>query len=184
MSAGARLHEIERMRLALNVLLFQAGWFACVLGAAHGLPWIGLLAAAAIVGWHLTRAARPGRELALVALATVLGALFETMLVQTGLVRFDTGTLVEGTSPYWMVALWAMFATTLNVSLRWLRPHLGLAAVLSALGGPVAYYAGARLGAIELTTVGAALAAIGLGWAILAPTLLGAARRLDGWARP
>jgi len=60
MSAGARLHEIERMRLALNVLLFQAGWFACVLGAAQGLPWIGLLAAVAIVaGTSPRRPARP-----------------------------------------------------------------------------------------------------------------------------
>ena len=172
------------MTLAVNILLFQAGWFACVLGAAHGMPWLGPLVAAAIVAWHLVRAAQPGQELALVAVAAVLGALFETLLVQTGWVRFETGVLIEGTAPCWMVALWAIFATTLNVSLRWLRARTGLAALFGAIGGPAAYYAGAKLGALELVRTGAALAAIAAGWAILTPVLLRAARRLDGYARP
>jgi hypothetical protein len=174
----------DRMTLASNVLLFQAGWFACVLGAAHGMPWVGVVAAAAIVGWHVLRAPRPRRELALIALSAAVGALFETLLMREGWVRFDTGVLVDGAAPYWMVALWALFATTLNVSLRALRTRLGLAALLGAVGGPAAYYAGARLGAIEFSTLGAALAAIAVGWALLTPLLLGAARRFDGYVRP
>jgi hypothetical protein len=119
-----------------------------------------------------------------VAAAALLGALFETLLVQSGWVRFDTGVLVEGTAPYWMVALWAIFATTLNVSARSLRPYPALAALLGAIGGPVAYYAGAQLGALEFAAAGAALAAIAIGWAILTPALFSAARELDGYARP
>lgn len=172
------------MNLVLNVVLFQAGWFACVLGAANGLPWAGALAAMAIVGWHLARAVQPKRELALVAAAALAGAAFETVLVQTGWLRFDSGVLLEGAAPYWMVALWALFATTLNVSLRSLRAHPALSAVLGAVGGPAAYYAGAQLGAVELVAAGAALATIGAGWAVLAPALLSAARRLDGFAQP
>lgn len=172
------------MTLAVNVLLFQAGWFACVLGAAHGLPWVGPLAAAAIVAWHLARAPQPKQELALVVVAAVLGMLFETLLVQAGWVRFQTGELIEGAAPYWMVALWAIFATTLNVSLRSLRPHWWLAALFGAIVGPAAYYAGARLGALEFGAAGAALTAIGIGWAILTPALLRAARQLDGYAQP
>jgi hypothetical protein len=174
----------DRMALIINVLLFQGGWFACVLGAAHGLPWTGALAAALVVGWHLARAQRPRRELALVATAAVVGALFETALVQTGWIRFEQGLPVEGMAPYWMVALWAIFATTLNVSLRALRPRLWLAALLGAVGGPAAYYAGARLGALEFTALGAALAVLAIGWAILTPALLRAAQRFDGYARP
>ena len=45
-----------------------------------------------------------------------------------------------------MVALWAAFATTLNVSLRALRQRYLLSAVLAAVGAPLAYYAGARAG--------------------------------------
>lgn len=183
MTFSAITSRPSRMALIVNVLLFQIGWFACVLGAAHGMPWAGAIAAAAIVTWHIAHAAQPQRELALLVAAAVLGALFETFLVQTGWVSFNTGVLFEGAAPYWMVALWAIFATTLNVSLRWLRPHPGLAALLGAVGGPAAYYAGTRLGALEFVAAGAALATIGIGWAILVPALLGAAQRLDGYAQ-
>jgi hypothetical protein len=171
------------MAVAVNALLFQAGWFACVLGAAQGLPWIGAIIAVLVIGWHLSRAADPRREVALIAAAGVLGLVFETLLVQSGWVRFDSGMLVAGVAPYWMVALWAIFATTLNVSLRVLRSRLGLAAALGAVGGPAAYYGGAQLGALELATAGAALMTIAVGWAVFVPALLGAARRLDGYTR-
>lgn len=182
MNARIGFNDIDRMTLVANVALFQAGWFACVLGASHGVPWIGAIAAALIVAWHALRAARPARELALVGVAAALGALFETVLLQSGSVRFAVGTLVDGVAPYWMVALWAIFATTLNVSLRRLRAHPVLGALLGGIGGPLAYYAGARLGAVEFAAAGAALAAIAIGWAVLTPVLLAAARRLDGYA--
>ena len=172
------------MTLALNVILFQVAWFACVLGAAHGAPWLGAVVAGIVVAWHLTRAARPMPEAKLVAGAATLGALFETLLVRSGWIRFDADALLAGMVPYFMVALWAVFATTLNVSLRWLRPRRALAALLGAVGGPAAYYSGVRLGAIEFTAAVPALAAIAIGWAMLAPALLGAARRLDGFAQP
>jgi hypothetical protein len=171
---------VTRMAFVLNILLFQIGWFACVLGAAHGLPWAGALTALAIVAWHVVRARDPGRELTLVACAAALGVAFESLLVQSGWVRFGAGVVIEGAATYWMVALWALFATTLNVSLRALRPHAWLAALFGAIGGPLAYYAGARLGALEFVATGAGLAAIGAGWALLTPLLFRAALRLDG----
>lgn len=171
------------MIIFINLLLYQAGWLACVLGAANGLPWVGALAAAGIIAWHLGRAARPSRELALVATAVAVGTVFETLLLQTGWVRCDMGVLFDGAAPYWLIALWAIFATTLNVSLRALRPYPWIAAAFGALGAPAAYYAGANLGAMEFAATGLALAAIGIGWAILAPALFGVARRLDGYAR-
>lgn len=172
------------MRIAANVLLYQAGWAACVLGAAHGMPWVAALAAAFVVGWHLVVAAWPLRELALVALAAAAGAAFETLLVQSGWVRYAAATPLAWAAPLWMLALWAIFATTLNVSLRALRGRPALAALLGAVGAPLAYAGGARLGALELVASGAALAAIAAGWALLTPLLVGAARRFDGFARP
>ncbi len=169
------------MKVLFNLLLFQAGWFTCVLGAANDKPWIGVVSVAAIVGWHLWRAARPARELVLVALAVLIGAAFETLLSQTDWVRFESGVMIEGAAPYWMVALWALFATTLNVSLRAVRQYPLLTAAFGAIGGPAAYWAGAQLGAMEFVATGLALTAIAIGWAILAPALMGAARRFDGY---
>jgi len=182
-SDGVR-SRITVVTVVINVVLYQLGWFACVLGAAHGLPWIGPLAAAAIIAWHLARAARARPESALVACAVLPGALFDTLLVQSGWVHFSAGALIAGTAPCWMMALWAIFATTLNVSLRSLRTHPVLAMILGALGGPLAYFAGARLGALAFVAAGPALSAIAIGWAVLTPVLLLAARRLDGYALP
>lgn len=170
------------MTILANALLFQLGWFAAVLGAASDLPWIGVLAAAAIAAVHLARAARPLPELALLALAVVAGAGFDTLIVQAGWLRFDNGMLVAGTAPVWMVALWANFATTLNVSMRLLRSRLLVAALFGAIGAPLAYYAGGKLGAVEFIATGPALGAIAAGWFVLCPLLFVAARRLDGYA--
>jgi hypothetical protein len=169
--------------LLMNALLFQVAWFGAVLGAARGLPWLGVIAVAAVVAWHLARARQPAREIGLVALALATGAVFETLLVQAGLLRFDGGALLAGTAPVWMVALWANFATTLNVSLRALRTRLLAAALLGAIGAPLAYFAGQKLGAVQFPQPGPALAAIAAGWAVLTPVLFLAARRFDGFAR-
>src|SRR5215218_9807144 len=57
------------LRLLLNFVGFQCGWFGCVLGAARGWPGAGAAMAAAIVATHVVRAARPGMELKLVSCA-------------------------------------------------------------------------------------------------------------------
>ena len=164
--------------MILNAILFQAGWFAVVLGAAHGYVREGALAAVLIVAWHVARSARPAREAGLAAAAAALGFVFESLLVQSGWVRFDAGVVIDGAAPYWMVALWALFATTLNGSLRLLQARPWLAALFGAVGGPLAYYAGARLGALELVQPLAMLAALAAGWALATPLLASLARRL------
>jgi hypothetical protein len=166
----------------LNLLLFQVGWFAGVLGAAQGLYWAGVAAAAGVAAWHLWKAHRPWQELKLLVLAMAVGAAFDTALVQLGWLRFDDGVLAIGVAPVWMVALWSNFATTLNVSLRALRERLLLAVVLGAVGAPLAYYAGSRIGAVGFGEPAIALAAIAAGWAIMTPLLFLAARRFDGYA--
>jgi hypothetical protein len=172
------------MPIVANFVAFQLGWFACVLGAAHGSPWVGSLAVLAIVAWHLRHAPRPRSELALVLIAAVIGAAWESALAALGWVRFPNGALIEGAAPHWMIALWMLFATTLNVSLAWLKRNLAFAAVIGAVGGPLAYLGGAKLGALVLVEQGPALAALALGWAALTPLLLFIARRYDGFAPP
>lgn len=171
------------MKLVWNAAAFQAGWFACILGAAHGRPWAGIAIAAAIVGWHAARAARPAQELKLVALAVLAGALFDSALAAPGWVEFAPEAAAPYLAPWWILALWALLATTLNVSLGWLRDRLLLAGLLGAASAPLAYWAGERLGAITLREPAAALGALALGWAAILPGLLALARRLDGAAR-
>jgi len=164
----------------INFINFQIGWFACALGAAAGWPWAGVAVVTIIVAWHLTRVAQPRQELILIGAAMVIGALWESLLVRFDLIQYPNGMLIDGTAPAFMVALWALFATTLNVSMAWLKRNHLLAILFGAVGGPLAYYAGAKLGALELVDQTTSLVTLALGWALLTPLLLQLARHHDG----
>ena len=165
-----------------NLVLFQVGWFACVLSGAAQRPWLGAVIATAIVGVHLLRAHVREAELKLVLSALAIGAIFDSILVWQDWLRYHSGILLPNTAPYWIVLMWALFSTILNVSLRWLRGRWIIAALAGALGGPLAYYGGQQLGALQFGNQSAALVALAVGWAVLTPVLLALSARFDGYA--
>ncbi|MEJ2685897.1 MAG: DUF2878 domain-containing protein [Gammaproteobacteria bacterium] len=169
------------MPLLANIALFQVGWFACVLGAANGLGWAGSIAALTVAGLHLGFAHRPRLEMRLLLTAVVLGFAWDSFIAAAGLIAFKGG-LTQTFAPQWIAALWLVFATTLNVSLRWLRQRQWLSALFGAVGAPLAYYAGARLGALSIPDPAIGLGAEALGWALLMPLLMRLATRFDGVA--
>lgn len=164
-----------------NFVLFQVAWFACVLGGAHDTPWIGPAVVAGAVAYHLSRAPNPKAEISLLAMAAGIGAAFDSALAATGWLSYPSGQWHPLLAPYWIVALWVAFASTLNVSLSWLKGRLLLAVAFGAVGGPLAFVAGARLGGVTLHEPALALTALAVGWATVTPTLLLIATRIDGW---
>ena len=168
----------------MNLVGYKCAWLACVLGIAQQRPALGLTVALAAVLLHLYTAAAPLRELALVGIAAMLGAAFESGLAASGWVKIEGTILVGGSTPLLMVALWCTFATTLNVALRGLRHRYLLCAVLAAIGAPLAYLSGSRLGALQVVSTLPALLLISAGWAVLMPLLMRSAQRFDGFARP
>lgn len=169
------------LRLVLNYLLFQLVWFICVMGGAGGYGWLGSASAVLAIGVHLCLVARPRQELYLILLAGGLGAVLDSLLVSLGWLRFSSGQFLPGIAPHWIIAMWMSFATLLNLSLGWLKGRYGLAAVLGAVAGPLAYYAGAGLGGLQWQApMGVALAGVALNWALAMPLLLYWASRLNG----
>ena len=169
------------MATFMNFILFQVAWFACVLGGAHEAPWVGPAVVAGVAAYHLSRAPNPKAEFSLLALAAVIGAAFDSALAATGWLSYPSGQWHPMLAPYWMVALWVAFATTLNVSLSWLKGRLLLALAFGAVGGPLAYFAGAKLGGVTFHEPALALTALAFGWATITPTLVLIATQLDGW---
>lgn len=168
------------IRFIVNLSAAEAGWFACVLGAANGMPWAGPLVVLALVAIHLRWAKRPGPELGLIFSAVLIGLFADSVLVFSGLVSYPSGTWLEGFAPYWILAMWAIFATTLNVSMKWLRNRNALSAAFGAVGGPLAYLAGEKLGAITFEEPVFAMIALAIIWALAMPLLMVLATRLDG----
>ncbi|MGI9270852.1 MAG: DUF2878 domain-containing protein [Woeseiaceae bacterium] len=170
------------MLYILNFAAFQVGWFSSVLGGAQQMPWLGPVVVLGALAIHFRAAKRPAEELALVLSCAAIGALFDSVLVSLGWVQYSSGMLFEMAAPYWIVSMWMLFATTLNVSMRWLRQKEWLAAFFGLIGGPTTYYAGEKLGGIVLLDQTAALVALGIGWAVMMPILLRLSENFDGFA--
>ena len=168
------------MFFVLNVTAAQIGWFGSVFGGAQQMPWIGPLAALIALSIHFYFARRPIEELILIMSCAAIGAAFDSALVAAGWVQYYSGQFSDVMAPYWIITMWMLFATTLNVSMRWLRGRNRLAMIFGFIGGPLAYIGGEKLGGIELVNQFAALAALGIGWAVMMPILLWLAQTFDG----
>ena len=118
--------------------------------------------------------------LALIVLTGAIGMAWDSALVSAGWLVYPTGTFVAGLAPYWILGMWMLFATTLNVAFRWLRAKLALAAFMGAVFGPLSYYAGSAAGAVVLAEPIPALVSLSVAWALLMPGLIVLARQLDG----
>lgn len=169
------------MPFLVNFVAFQLGWFACVLGGARGLPWVGVAMIAAVIAVHLWQSPRIAPELRLLAFAALVGTTWESLLAATGILVYPSGQVVSWLAPVWIVALWIGFATSFNVTMRWMRGRLPLAALVGGIFGPVSFAGGARLGAVEVPDPVLGYAALSMGWAVLLPTMVTAASRFDGW---
>lgn len=164
----------------LNFALFQAGWFACVLLAAHDHAGLAVLAVALVVIVRLAGSLRPLRTAPLLLGVTLIGLVWDSVVMASGAQGYVSGAWLPGLAPTWIVAMWTLFGTLLGVSLRWLRGRPLLAAAFGLVGGPLAYAGGARLGAVILHDPIWAAALEAAGWAALTPLLVRLEERLDG----
>ena len=168
------------MKSVLNFVIFQVGWFACVYGGGNQLPWLGTFFVAVAVLFHLNMVLMPRQELHLLLAALFTGLVLELILINAGILIYPSGILTRGPPPHWILALWILFAMTLNLSLRWLRNHLYLGMILGAVAGPVSYMAGNKLGGVMFPDTTLALIILSLSWALVTPGLVLLASRFDG----
>lgn len=157
---------------AINALLYQLGWIACVVG---GNAWA-LLALALFVPLHRRCCVPRPAEWGFVLLAAALGLAMDLGWQRAGVITFH-GVIGFGVAP-WLVVLWLMFATTLTHALAALQTRLALAALLGAIAGPASYLAGIALGAASTPLAAWRFAALlAAGWLLLMPLLAWLARR-------
>ncbi len=156
---------------AVNYILFQVGWFACVLGAANNLSLLGIMLALLVVFVYLyTSTTRSADALALLII-TVVGYAWDSLLVQLGVFTYND-SYFDGLAPLWIAAIWAIFGTTLNSSLAWLQGRYWLAFTLGGVFGPIAYFSASKLGAVVILPAPQALLMQAIAWSILMPAML------------
>ena len=165
------------MNKIVNALGFQAGWWACVAGVGHGFEIESIVFCSLLVCGHLYVSSSPRREVQLGLWSILVGIVVDSMLQHWEVIRFD-GWALGPLSPFWLWALWGMFAMTLNSSLDFLkRQSLITSAVLGLGFGPMTYYAGAQLGAATLELTPTHWLTLGVAWMLTMPLLVIAARR-------
>ncbi len=170
--------DSNRLQLITNMVLYELAWFAIVLGVAWGYVTVGSVIAMALIATHLTIVPDARPEWIRLVWAMAIGAGVESVNL-----AFEVYTIKDSeastllTAP-WLLLLWADFSTAFYRSLNWLSNRYALASVAGALGGPVAFWAGERLGAVTLTRHINLLALLSLQWAIALPLLVWISDRL------
>lgn len=164
--------------LIINFILFQLAWFACVIGAAQGLPWLGVIVTLLILAWHFFHAKQRKYELILILSALIIGAFFDQFILSMEWVSYQAHGWSSGLVPAWILALWVAFASTLNLSLAWMQGRYLIAVLFGASGGPLAYFGAQNIGAVYLPET-ASYVALAVGWAVITPALLHLASRLN-----
>ncbi|PLX99572.1 MAG: DUF2878 domain-containing protein [Desulfuromonas sp.] len=161
------------MATLVNITLYQVGWFCCVLGAAWGYPLSGGLAALALSVLHVALVEDRKPEIKLMLAAMLIGIVVDTGQQAFGIFAFKTDPAWPLWLPLWIFVIWAQFATLFHFALNWLRKSYLLAALFGGIGGPLAYYAGVRLGAATFPAeITMSIVSLAVCWAVVTPFLV------------
>ncbi len=163
-----------------NYLSYYAGWLACVYGAAHGISEVGVGVVGLLLLIHFVLTHTLREEILMIVAIGILGTLVDSLQAASGLLVYQSRyAFAPWLGPIWITAIWVLFASTINWSFGWLKGRTWLAAVLGAIGGPVSYAAGERIGAVhyqyDFAVTMLALAAI---WSVVLPAFFGLAHRM------
>ncbi len=150
----------------LNFINFQVGWFVCVLypvWQAAGVVLVLLVLHFALVSQHRMA------ELKFIALGTLAGSALDLHWLRSGVLADG---YVNWLPPWWLIALWAIFMTTLSHSLNWISQYRWPPYLFAPVAGPFTYWSASKLGAVSLPCQAVSLLALALGWLVVFPALL------------
>jgi hypothetical protein len=143
------------------------------------MPWLGIIVVPIVLLTHIALSAARKAEVILFLKAAAMGFCVDTVLVFAGVFTPVRYLFPMPYSTLWMVLLWMNFAATLNVSLKKLHGRYMLSAILGSIGGPAAYYSGAKLGATTSIPGFADVLVLSAAWAVAVPALFWIAARIN-----
>jgi hypothetical protein len=177
----ARRRWSDVIATLVNLGLYQVGWFVAILGAAGGSPGWAAAVPLGLAALHAALAKRTANELRFLVVAGLVGIAVDSLVSALGAVAPRGSGLLPGLPPLWLTALWVQLATLVRFALRWLAGRYLLAACLGAVGGPIAFLVGERMGAATFPNGPAcAIALLALAWAIATPALFRVSKALGG----
>lgn len=142
---------MQLIRWMFHFIAYYLTWFACIIYAASGEPWMGPAVALSFICVQLLVqmiSHRPWLYELLFALTLMfVGMIVDTTLLQTGWIYFKANPFADSISPPWMACLWLSFGFTVTVTSRaWLHRYI-IMGVLTFISLPFAYWIGVIIGA-------------------------------------
>jgi hypothetical protein len=153
----------------LNAALFYFGWWYCMHEAVGPTPYYGPLVVLGILFYNIIVSSNRMIDLILILTCALTGQIVDTFYIHGGMIAFQGGYSPEF-APLWVVSLWALYGSSINHSLNWLRKSNILAVVMGGGGAISSYLVGFELGAADLLWpkyIGLAL--IGVVWGLFVP---------------
>lgn len=164
------------MRAALNAIGYQIASLVVIQSAGTERPWRGIAACILFIAlqWGFSQSRRGDARA--MACALLVAWVLDGTWSATGWVQHASPepALI---APLWITALWLAFAMTFNHSMRWLQGRPWLAAILGAIGSPLAYWTAGRVfSAVVLPSPSwPSLLMLAIGWAMAIPLIAWAA---------
>lgn len=155
----------------INYLLFQLNWLACVYAASQHNNWLALTSTALFLLCHFSFYHWRKTDLKLIVLGITIGLLLDSMWSFLALIHYQAQPLFP-MAPVWILCLWVNFMLTINHSMAWINDKPMLASIGAAIAGPLSYYFGAEMGAIDWLQPITAMIFLGLSWASVMPIIL------------
>ncbi len=157
-----------------NAVGYQLVWLVSVSCAARGMPHAGPLASIAFVLSMFAFGGGSRADLRLIPLVLLIGLFADSAWILLGWIDFNAPWPSSRFAPEWILGIWLAFAMTLNHSLAFLKHRLALAALLGAIGGPLAYWSASHgFGAMRFDApLSIMLPGLGVAWAAMIPLLL------------
>ncbi|HTA65581.1 MAG TPA: DUF2878 domain-containing protein [Xanthomonadaceae bacterium] len=157
-----------------NALGYQLVWIACVVGAANASLVAGPMATALFAMLVLGFGGQWRADLRLIPILLLCGLLFDSAWIALGWLDYSMPWPSPQFSPSWILCIWVAFALTFNHSLAFLRGRYLFAALLGAIGGPLAYWGAAHgPGVVRFDApVAIVLGGLCIAWAVLLPLLV------------
>lgn len=135
----------QNMRRLAGLFLFDAVWFAAVIGRGD---W--LLVTACLVVVQIGLAWKGGALIGVRSFYLYLGLLLLGLALEGTVIASGVISFAEGPFPVWLVLLWFGFVAMLMNTLDWLAGRYWLAGLFGIASGPLTYAIGIRLDAATL----------------------------------
>ncbi len=151
--------------------LFYEGWVFCIQCAARCHPAAGVYVIGLIILLLFLMSENKLADLVIVITISFVGSLTDTIYAMSGILKYNCPfKAFPLIAPYWVISLWALFATLLREGFGWLYGKWGRALLLGAIGGTSSYLASVRLGAAEWgISVHLGMLILAIVWSLLMP---------------